>query len=109
MRELLRDREFVAYFAARQGGQLGYSIETVAIGWQIYGLRHNPLDIGLVGLVLFLPALLLAIPAGMIADRFDRRLVCAPARSVRLSRNWCSWGLCSPVLARWPSISPRSR
>jgi hypothetical protein len=72
----LRDREFVAYFAARQGGQLGYSIETVAIGWQIYGLRHNPLDIGLVGLVLFLPALLLAIPAGMIADRFDRRLVC---------------------------------
>jgi len=76
MRELLRDREFVAYFAARQGGQLGYSIETVAIGWQIYGLRHNPLDIGLVGLVLFLPALLLAIPAGMIADRFDRRLVC---------------------------------
>ena len=76
MRELLRDREFVAYFAARQGGQLAYSIETVAIGWQIFGLRHNPLDIGLMGLVLFLPGLLLAIPSGMIADRFDRRIVC---------------------------------
>jgi len=76
MRELLRDREFLAYFAARQGAQLGYSIETVAIGWQIYGLRHQPLDIGLVGLVLFVPQLLLALPAGTLADRFDRRIVC---------------------------------
>jgi MFS family permease len=76
MRDLLRDRQFVAYFAARQGGRLGYSIETVAIAWQIYGLRHSPFDIGLVGLVLFVPQLVLAIPAGMLADRFDRRLVC---------------------------------
>ena len=76
MRELLRDREFLAYFAARQGARLGYSIETVAIAWQVYGLRHSPLDIGLVGLVLFVPQLFLAIPAGMLADRFDRRVVC---------------------------------
>jgi len=76
VRELLRDREFLAYFAARQGARLGYSIETVAIAWQVYGLRHSPLDIGLVGLVLFVPQLFLAIPAGMLADRFDRRVVC---------------------------------
>jgi predicted MFS family arabinose efflux permease len=76
VRELLRDREFLAYFAARQGAQLAYSIETVAIGWQVYGLRHRPLDIGLVGLVLFVPQLLLAIPAGSLADRFDRRIIC---------------------------------
>jgi MFS family permease len=76
VRLLLRDREFLAYFAARQGARLGYSIETVAIGWQVYGLRHSPLDIGLVGLVLFSPQLLVAIPAGMLADRFDRRFVC---------------------------------
>ena len=76
MRKLLRDREFLAYFAARQGARFAYSIETVAIAWQVYGLRHSPLDIGLVGLVLFVPQLLLAIPAGMLADRFDRRIVC---------------------------------
>jgi hypothetical protein len=76
MRALLGDREFVAYFAARQGARLGYSIETVAIGWQIYGLRHSAFDIGLVGLALFLPQLVFAIPAGMLADRFDRRIVC---------------------------------
>ena len=76
MRELLRDREYLAYFLARQGARLAYSVETVAVGWQIYGLRHQAFDLALVGLVLFLPQLLLAIPAGIIADRFDRRLVC---------------------------------
>lgn len=55
---------------------LAYSIEAVAIGWQVYGLRHQALDIGLVGLVLFVPQVVLAIPAGMLADRFDRRIVC---------------------------------
>lgn len=47
----------------------------MAIGWQIFQLRHSPLDLGLVGLVLFLPQLLLALPAGVLADRADRRLI----------------------------------
>jgi len=89
MRELLRDREYLAYFLARQGARLGYSIETVAIGWQVYGLRHQAFDLALVGLVLFLPQLLLAIPAGIIADRFDRRLVCI----------FCTLGEVAAVLA----------
>ncbi len=76
MRELLRDREYFAYFLARQGSRLGYSVESGAIGWQIYGLRHSAFDLALVGLILFLPQLLLAIPAGVLADRVDRRLVC---------------------------------
>jgi MFS family permease len=68
-------REFAAYFVARQTGLLAYSIEDVAVSWQIFQLRHNPLDLGLVGLVLFLPQLLLALPAGVLADRADRRLI----------------------------------
>jgi MFS family permease len=82
VRELLRDREYLAYFVARQSGRLGYSIEAAAVLWQIYTLRHNAFDIGLAGLVLFIPQLLLAIPAGMVADRFDRRMVCM----------LCAWG-----------------
>ncbi len=69
------NREFAAYFFARQTGLLAFSIEDVAIGWQIFQLRHNPLDLGLVGLVLFLPQLLLALPAGVLADRADRRAI----------------------------------
>ena len=41
----------------------------VAIGWQVYSVRENPLDLGLVGLAEFLPLLLLALPAGNLADR----------------------------------------
>ncbi len=76
MRRLFASGELLAYFIARQSSLLAYSIEATAIGWQIYGLRHHPLDIGLVGLILFLPQVLLALPAGIIADRFDRRAIC---------------------------------
>lgn len=76
MRQLFADREFLAYFLARQSSSLAYSVEGAAVGWQIFALRHRALDLGLVGLILFLPQLLLAFPAGMIADRFDRRIVC---------------------------------
>lgn len=69
------NREFGAYFVARQTGLLAFSIEDVAVSWQIFQLRHNPLDLGLVGLVLFLPQLLLALPAGILADRADRRII----------------------------------
>lgn len=68
-------REFRAYVVARQTGLLAFSIEDVAIGWQIFQLRHQPLDLGLVGLVLFLPQLILALPAGVLADRADRRII----------------------------------
>ena len=44
----------------------------VAIGWQVYSVRENPLDLGLVGLAEFLPLLLLALPAGQLADRIPR-------------------------------------
>ena len=48
---------------------------TVAVGWQVYSVRENPLDLGLVGLAEFLPLPLLALPAGQLADRVSRRLL----------------------------------
>ncbi len=50
---------------------------TVAIGWQVYSVRENPLDLGLIGLAEFLPLPLLALPAGHLADRFPRRRIYA--------------------------------
>jgi MFS family permease len=49
----------------------------VAIGWQVYSINRNPLDLGLVGLAMFLPLPLLALPAGHLADRYPRRTVLA--------------------------------
>ena len=51
----------------------------VAIGWQVYSIHHNPLDLGLVGLAEFLPLPILALPAGQLADRMSRRTVAAVA------------------------------
>lgn len=75
LRTLFKERGLLAYLVARQSALLAFTIEDVAISWQIYSLRHQALDLGLVGLVLFIPQLVLAVPAGMIADRHDRRMV----------------------------------
>ena len=53
------------------------SMIAVAVGWQVYSIHHDPLDLGLVGLAEFLPLPLLALPAGHLADRLPRRLIAA--------------------------------
>ena len=58
-------------------GSFAMSMVTVAIGWQVYAVRQNPLDLGLVGLAEFLPLPLLALPAGNLADRLPRRVLYA--------------------------------
>ena len=65
-----RNRRF--YLAISVGGNLAFEIQSVAIAWHVYALGHRPLDLGLVGLALFLPAFLFALPAGVFADRHDR-------------------------------------
>src|SRR3954451_346558 len=57
----------------------------VAVGWQVYAIHRNPLDLGLVGLAEFLPLPLLALPAGALADRLPRRLVFGSALLVTLA------------------------
>ena len=48
---------------------------TVAVGWQVYETTRNALDLGLIGLSQFLPFIVLVLPAGHVADRYDRRRV----------------------------------
>ena len=50
-------------------------MQSVAVGWQIYNLTHRPLDLGLVGLAQFAPAVLLFLIAGHTADRFPRQRI----------------------------------
>ena len=50
-------------------------MQSVAIGWQMYDLTNNPLDLGLVGLFHFIAAACLVLVAGHVADRYDRRVV----------------------------------
>lgn len=60
-------------------------IQSVAIAWQIYQVAHRPFDLGLAGLVVFVPTLLLAPVAGVAGDRFDRRAIVAAAALVEVA------------------------
>ena len=56
---------------------VGTQMQGVAVGWQVYSLTGRPLDLGLVGLAQFLPAVALWPLTGLAADRFDRRTLLA--------------------------------
>jgi len=48
---------------------------SVSVGWTIYNINHRPLDLGLVGLVQFIPSLLLVFIAGPAIDKFSRKRI----------------------------------
>jgi MFS family permease len=72
---LLAHRPFLLYLAARSFSEFSYQIATVAVGWQIYQLTGSAFDLGMVGLVQFIPSALLVFAAGHAADRYDRKRV----------------------------------
>jgi MFS family permease len=64
---------------ARMAVIVGAEAQTVAVAWQVYSITHRPLDLGYTGLALFIPGLFFLLPAGHVADRYDRRhiiLIC---------------------------------
>jgi MFS family permease len=71
----LRHRDFRRYLVGRTLTGFGSGMLLVAVGYQIYQLTHNPLDLGLLGLAEFLPFVVLVLPAGEAADHFDRRWI----------------------------------
>jgi MFS family permease len=70
-----RHMTFQRYWAARFLATFSVQIVSVAVGWQVYDLTRDPLDLGIVGLVQFLPSLLLVLVTGSVADRFGRRMI----------------------------------
>jgi MFS family permease len=72
---LLAQRDFLFYLSSRSFSEYAYQIATVAVGWQIYDLTGSALDLGIVGLVQFIPSALLVFIAGHAADRYDRKRV----------------------------------
>jgi MFS family permease len=68
-------RNRLLFFAGMLLGNLGYRIQSVAVGWHVFTLHHRAFDLGLVGLVLFLPTFVFALPAGVFSDRHDRRAI----------------------------------
>jgi MFS family permease len=76
-RSALRHRDFSLLLASMVTEAFALQMSFVAIGWQVYTTSGNALDLGLLGLAEFLPLLLLALPAGQLADRVPRRSLLA--------------------------------
>lgn len=78
-------------------------MQSVAVAWQIYALTHRPLDLGLVGLAQFAPAMVLFLAAGHTADRFPRQRI---LQSCYAALTLCSLLLIALTLRGLASVWP---
>src|SRR3954469_5087952 len=99
----LQHRDFAVFAGARFCATLAWQILGATVGYQIYQITRDPLALALVGLAQFLPFFLCVLPAGQIADRFDRRIVLVCAYAVEAG---CAlallWFTLSGMKAVWP-------
>src|SRR5215831_18939896 len=79
---LIRQRPFALFWLARLVSTMGYQMLALTIGWQIYEITNSAFDLGLVGLIQFVPAVLLTLLIGHAADRYDRQLIVRAAQGV---------------------------
>jgi len=82
---ILRHGPLTRFWLARVATSVAFQMQTVAVGWQLYDLTANPVDLGLVGLIQFIPVLLLILITGQIVDQHDRRIVLALAQAVEVA------------------------
>ena len=95
-------RPFLFYVGARGFSEFVYQIGTVAVGWQVYALTRSAFDLGLVGLVQFIPSALLVFAAGHVADRYDRKRVVQLCQfSQALAAAFLAWG----TLGGWLNLA----
>ncbi|MDE2091742.1 MAG: MFS transporter [Gammaproteobacteria bacterium] len=72
---LLQQPAFLQFWFARGASGFAFQMLSVAVGWQIYSMTHRAFDLGMIGLVQFVPSITLALVAGHVADRYERKRV----------------------------------
>ena len=87
MAQAIAHRQFIRFWFARLSGVMANQMlmVAVAVAWHMYDITSSAWDLGLVGLFQFIPALLMTLPAGHVADRFHRGrifAVCMLAQAV---------------------------
>ena len=79
---IFRYRPVMLMWFARVATALAYQMQAVAVGWQIYELTSSPFLLGMVGLMMFIPGVLLVLVVGQVSDRFNRSVVIRIAQAV---------------------------
>jgi MFS family permease len=98
---LFSHRPFVQLYTLRLASNTSNQMLAVVVGYQVYELTDSAWHLGLVGLMQFLPPLLLMLLAGQVADRFNRRMIlrCAFAAEIAVAA-----GLMLVAMAPQPSV-----
>jgi len=97
---LLKDKSFLLFILSRSLSRFSSQIGAVAIGWQVYDLTGSAFDLGMVGLVQFLPTALFLFVAGSVADRYERkRIVQLCQLAEALTALLLAWGAYSGSLS----------
>lgn len=95
----LRFRDFRLLIAGRFVAQIGEMMVSVGVGWELYERTESALALGLVGLVQIIPVILLSLPGGYIADRYNRKWVTLVSQVVLIC---CSIALAIVSLSNGP-------
>ena len=83
-RQALSHPDFARYAYGRFAATLAWQMIDVVLGYQVWKLTHSKAALGTIGLAQFLPFVVLLLPGGQIADRFDRRLIITLAYGLEL-------------------------
>jgi MFS family permease len=101
-RALFRHRPFLLYFLGRLFSNFSRQIVAVAVGWQVYELTGSAFQLGMVGLVQFLPTAILTLFAGHTADNYNRKRVVQVCQWVEgLTAAFLAWG----TIGGWLTVS----
>jgi MFS family permease len=70
-----RSPAYLRFFISRIGHHFSMQIMVTALSWQVWSITRDATYLAYIGLAVFLPVLLLVIPAGLASDRYDRKLI----------------------------------
>jgi MFS family permease len=99
----LRSRDFRYFALGNVAGIIGWQMVSVVVGWELYSRTNSKTALGLVGLVQVIPLLLLALPAGHVVDRHDRRRVMLATQLI-LAATGLTLGVASLLSNRIPDV-----
>jgi len=108
--EVYRRRDLLIYLGVRFLSEAAALAQSVAIGWTIYSLSDTPLSLGIVGIVQYIPMMLLTLPAGELCDRFSPLPLAAAGLALQCLCAGAFLGLSLfQVSILWPFYGSRAR
>jgi MFS family permease len=96
--QALRQTSFILFTSSRGFSVLGLTLLNAVIAWQVYEISGSALNLGLLGLAQFIPALCVSLIGGAAADTYNRRNIVLIAQCVPLT---CATILCIATIGDW--------